>query len=61
MYGYDNYRKVKDEIEKKRLSAIAIADARNELLRLESTEIKDIDAELVKTGLSIFKAAGSAV
>ena len=57
MYGYDNYRKVKDEIEKKRLSAIAIADARNELLRMESAEIKDIDAELVKTGLSIFKAA----
>lgn len=57
MYGYDNYRKVKDEIEKKRLSAIAIADARNELLRAESDEIKKIDAELVRTGLSIFKAA----
>ena len=57
MYGYDNYRKVKDEIEKKRLSAIAIADARNEMLRVESDEIKKIDAELVKTGLSIFKAA----
>ena len=57
MYGYDNYRKVKDEIEKKRLSAIAIADARNEKLREESEEIKKIDSELVKTGLSIFKAA----
>ena len=57
MYGYDNYRKVKDDIEKKRLSAIAVADARNEMLRAECEEIRRIDAELVKTGLSIFKAA----
>lgn len=57
MYGYDNYRKVKDEIEKKRLSAIATADAKNEKLRAESEEIRVIDSELVKTGLSIFKAA----
>ena len=57
MYGYDNYRKVKDDIEKKRLSAIAVADARNERLRAECEEIRKIDAELVKTGLSIFKAA----
>lgn len=57
MYGYDNYRKVKDEIEKKRLSAIAAADSKNEMLRATNDEIKKIDAELVKTGLSIFKAA----
>ena len=57
MYGYDNYHKVKAKIEEKRLSAIAIADAKNEKLRAENDEIRRIDAELVKTGLSIFKAA----
>ena len=57
MYGYDNYRKVKDEIEKKRLAAIALADTRNEKLRAECEDIRIIDAELVKTGLSVFKAA----
>lgn len=57
MYGYDNYRKVKDEIEKRRLSAVGLADARNEKLRMESEEIKAIDSELIKTGLLIFKTA----
>ena len=57
MYGYDNYHKVKAAIEEKRLAAIAAADSRNEKLRAQSTEIRKIDAELVKTGLSIFKAA----
>ena len=57
MYGYDNYRKVKDEIEKRRLAAIALSDSRNERLRAESEEIKEIDSELVKTGLLIFKTA----
>lgn len=57
MYGFDNYRKVKDEIEKRRLAAIATADSRNEMLRMQSGEIDAIDRELVKTGLSIFRAA----
>ena len=51
------YVKVKERIEARRLAAIALADARNEMLRATLPEIKEIDAELVKTGLLIFKTA----
>ena len=57
MYGYDNYQKVKAEIEKRRLGAIAEADRRNLELRATSEDIRIIDAELVKTGLLLFKTA----
>ena len=57
MYGYENYQKVKNEIEARRLDAIAAADARNAEVRLESTEIREIDDELVGTGLLLFKTA----
>ena len=57
MYGYENYQKVKTEIEKRRLGAIAEADRRNLELRAISEDIRIIDAELVKTGLTLFKAA----
>ena len=57
MYGYDNYQKVKAEIEKRRLDAIARADARNLELRAESDEIREIDRELSGTGLLLFKTA----
>ena len=57
MYGYDNYQKVKAEIEKKRLEAVARAEARNAELRAESDEIREIDRELVGTGLLLFKTA----
>ena len=57
MYGYDNYQKVKAEIEKRRLGAIAEADRRNLELRAISEDIRIIDAELVKTGLLLFKTA----
>ena len=57
MYGYDNYQKVKAEIEKRRTAAVAEADRRNLKLRIESEDIRIIDAELVKTGLKLFKAA----
>jgi len=57
MYGYDNYQKVKAEIEKRRNNAIAEADRRNLELRAISEDIRDIDAELVKTGLQLFKTA----
>ena len=57
MYGYDNYQRVKAEIEKRRLSAIAEADRRNLEMRAVSEDIRIIDAELVKTGLQLFKAA----
>lgn len=57
MYGYENYQKVKTEIEKRRLNANAEADRRNLELRAISEDIRIIDAELVKTGLTLFKAA----
>ena len=57
MYGYENYQKVKNEIESRRLAAIAEADARNAEVRLESDEIREIDDELVGTGLLLFKTA----
>ncbi len=59
MYSYENYHKVKEEIEKRRKDAIARADMRAEKLRQESEEIEAIDAELSKTGLLIFKTACS--
>ena len=59
MYSYENYTKVKAEIEKRRLEAIATADARSELLRSESEEIRAIDEELSGTGLLLFRTACS--
>lgn len=57
MYARDNYRTAKEIIEGRRLSAIATADARNEEVRALSTEIAEIDKELTKTGLRLFKIA----
>lgn len=59
MYTYDNYKESKDEIEQRRLSAIATADARNAELAERSHEIRAIDAELKKTGLELFRVACS--
>ena len=57
MYGYDNYQKIKADIENRRLSAIAEADSRNAEVRRRSKEIDAIDRELVGTGILIFKTA----
>ena len=57
MYGYSNYQKVKAAIEERRRAAIAAADARDADVRGESEEIREIDRELVSTGLKLFKAA----
>lgn len=57
MYSYENYYKVKSEIEKRRLDAIATANARSEKLRSENEELRKIDEELSGTGLLIFKTA----
>ena len=59
MQKFDNYRKVKDEIEKRRISAYATAEARNAELREKSHIIREIDNELTKTGLLLFKTACS--
>lgn len=57
MYGYENYKKIKDEIERRRVAAISDAETRNLEVRAESEEIREIDRELVGTGLLIFKTA----
>ena len=57
MYGYDNYQKVKEQLEKRRETAIREAEVRDAELRLESPEIRKIDSELTGTGLLLFKAA----
>ena len=59
MYTRENYALVKEEIEKRRLSAIATAEAHNLEVRAASEEIAAIDAELTKTGLRLFKLACS--
>ncbi len=59
MYSYENYDKVKSEIEKRRLNAIAEADRKNSELRETSEEIRAIDEELSSTGFQIFKVACS--
>ncbi len=59
MYSYENYDKVKFEIEKRRRDAVARADARSAELRERSEELRDIDAELSGTGLLLFKTACS--
>ncbi len=57
MSAYNIYQKAKAEIEARRNAAIMEADMRNELVRSESDEIREIDAELTKTGMLIFKTA----
>ena len=57
MYGYDNYQKVKAEIEKRRQNAIKLADERSTEVRNKSEDIRIIDTELAKTGLLLFKTA----
>ena len=57
MYGYDNYQKVKEQLETRRETAIREAETRDAELRLESREIREIDNELTGTGLLLFKTA----
>lgn len=57
MYVSGNYKKVKDEIENRRLSAVATAELHNEEVRERSAEIRKIDEELTRTGLAIFRTA----
>ena len=57
MYKHDNYKKVKDIIEARRLNAIAKADERNLEVAALSDAIGEIDKELRGVGLLIFKTA----
>ena len=57
MYISDNYKKVKEALEARRLAAIRTAEAHNEELRAKFPDIRLIDAELTRTGLTIFRTA----
>ena len=57
MYGYENYYKVKEIIEKRRKAAIDLAEARLFEVGTRSEKIRVIDAELKNTGLLLFKTA----
>ena len=57
MYISDNYKKVKDALEAKRLAEVREAEEHNEELRAKFPEIRKIDAELTRTGLTIFRTA----
>lgn len=57
MYINDNYRKVKEDIENRRLQARATAEERNAMLRERYEDIREIDDELTQTGLHLFRAA----
>ena len=57
MYKHDNYKKVKDVIEARRLDAIAQAEYKNIELAELSPIIKEIDRELRGVGPLIFKTA----
>lgn len=57
MPSYDIYDKAKAEIDRRRNEARATSEMRNEILRSESEEIAQIDLELSKTGMLIFKTA----
>jgi DNA replication protein DnaC len=57
MYSYENYSKVKESIENRRLEAIRLADERCAALHRESEALRQIDRELSGTGLLLFKTA----
>ncbi len=57
MYAKENYRKVKEIIESRRLQAISDADAKNIEVAAMSEDIRIIDSELRGVGLLLFKTA----
>ena len=59
MYSRENYASAKAEIEQRRINAISTAEGRNAELGIKSPEIREIDTELRKTGLALFRTACS--
>ena len=57
MYGEENFQRVKEIIDGRRLAAEARAEQRNTELALSYEDIREIDKELRTTGLLIFKTA----
>ena len=57
MYAKENYRKVKEFIEARRLKAISDAEAKNIEVAAMSEDIRTIDSEMRGVGLLLFKTA----
>ncbi len=57
MYMKESYRKVKEALDERRRRALDVAEERNAALRQTYPEIEQIDRELTKTGLLLFRAA----
>ena len=57
MYKYDNFQRVKEELEASRTAARLAADARSAELGEKSPELAAIDEELRLTGMMVFKSA----
>lgn len=56
-YSAENYRAVKEILERRRARAIADCEARREELHKRSPELAEIDEALKMTGIAIFRAA----
>ena len=56
MHNYENFHKVREMIEARRLAAIAEANARRAEVQMRFPEIAEIDAELTSTGPQLFRA-----
>ena len=57
MYGYDNYQKVKDILQKRREKAMDDAQIRQNSVAEQSEDFRIVTEELKKSGLLIFKTA----
>ena len=57
MYGYENYRKVKDILRARREGAIGAAEGRTLEVCSKSPRFAEIEKELRSTGLLLFKTA----
>ena len=55
-YNVENYRKIREEFEKKRQNAISDAEERRLNFRSMSKEARELDRALSETGLRIFRA-----
>ena len=58
-YSAENYRTVKELLDKRRREAIAESERRRAAVHTESYEIAEIDLALRKTGMELFAAACS--
>lgn len=56
-YSAENYRTVKEILDRRRARAIADAEARRDEVHKRSPELREIDEAMKNTGIAIFRAA----